>query len=229
MSTKIINGNIFNTQLQTVVNTVNCVGVMGKGIALVFKLRYPEMFDIYGNHCKNGNISIGKLWLYKGEKNAPFVLNFPTKFHWKYPSKIEYLVKGLEKFCDTYKDQGITSIAFPLLGAHNGGLDKEEVLSIMLQYLEKCDIPIEIYEYDPNAPDDLFEKFSQNWSSLSSLEIKEHTSISKDKIATITLAIETGKVSSMIGLINERGIGLKTMEKCFRFVMNLQIEQPKLF
>jgi O-acetyl-ADP-ribose deacetylase (regulator of RNase III) len=229
MSIKIINGNIFNTKLQTVVNTVNCVGVMGKGIALVFKLRYPDMFDLYANHCKNGYISIGKLWLYKGEINAPLVLNFPTKFHWKYPSKMEYLEKGLEKFCDSYKEQGITSIAFPLLGAHNGGLDKEDVLLVMKQYLKNCDIPIEIYEYDPNEPDDLFEKFKNNWSSLNSLEIKEHTSISKDKIATISLAIETGNVNSMIGLINEKGIGLKTMEKCFRFVMNLQIEQPKLF
>jgi O-acetyl-ADP-ribose deacetylase (regulator of RNase III) len=229
MSIKIIQGNIFNSKLQTVVNTVNCVGVMGKGIALVFKLRYPEMFEVYSEHCKKGNISIGKLWIYKGELDAPWVLNFPTKFHWKYPSKLEYLEKGLEKFCDSFKDQGITSIAFPLLGAHNGGLDKEDVLKIMNKYLENCNIPIEIYEYDPDAPDDLFEKFSKNWSSLSSLEIKEHTSISKDKIATITSAIETGKVSSMISLINERGIGLKTMEKCFRFVMNLQIEQPKLF
>ena len=229
MSVNIIQGNIFNTKLQTVVNTVNCVGVMGKGIALVFKLRYPEMFDVYSEHCRKGNISIGKLWIYKGEKDAPWVLNFPTKFHWKYPSKIEYLEKGLEKFCDTYKDQGITSIAFPLLGAHNGGLNKEDVLIIMNKYLENCDIPIEIYEYDPNVPDDLYEIFKQNWISLSSKEIKEHTSISKDKIATISLAIETSKVSSMIGLINERGIGLKTMEKCFRFVMKLQNDQPKLF
>ncbi len=229
MSIKIVNGNIFNTQLQTVVNTVNCVGVMGKGIALVFKLRYPNMFDIYANHCKNGNISIGKLWLYKGEKNAPLVLNFPTKFHWKYPSKMEYLEKGLIKFCETYKEQGITSIAFPLLGAHNGGLDKEEVLTIMLKYLEKCDIPIEIYEYDPDAADDLFENFSHNWRAISALQIKDHTSISKDKIETITSAIESGKVKSMIGLINEKGIGLKTMEKCFRFVMDLPVNQARLF
>lgn len=229
MSIKIINGNIFNTKLQTVVNTVNCVGVMGKGIALVFKLRYPEMFDLYANHCKNGNIEIGKLWLYKGEKNAPLVLNFPTKFHWKYPSKMEYLEKGLEKFCNTYKQQGITSIAFPLLGAHNGGLEKEDVLSIMKKYLTICDIPIEIYEYDPNESDDLFENFKTNWIALSPLQIKEHTSISKDKIVTISSAIETGKVNSMIGLINEKGIGLKTMEKCFRFIMNERAEQQKLF
>jgi O-acetyl-ADP-ribose deacetylase (regulator of RNase III) len=222
MSISIVHGNIFNTKLQTVVNTVNCVGVMGKGIALLFKLRYPHMFDLYTDHCKKGSISIGKLWIYKGEKDAPWVLNFPTKFHWKYPSKMEYLEKGLEKFCETYKEQGVTSIAFPLLGAFNGGLDKDEVLMVMTSYLSKCDIPIEIYEYDPDAPDDLFEKFCLNWKALSLQKIKEHTSISKDKIATISTTIESGKVRSMIGLINERGIGLKTMDKCFRFVLNLQ-------
>lgn len=64
---KIIKGNIFNTKAQTIVNTVNCVGVMGKGIALVFKLRYPNMFEQYQNYCSQRLISIGKLWLYKGE------------------------------------------------------------------------------------------------------------------------------------------------------------------
>ena len=84
-------GHIFNTKAQTIVNTVNCVGVMGKGIALVFKLRYPNMFVVYKEHCNAKRIAPGKLWLYKSEKNAPWVLNFPTKFHWKYPSKMEYL------------------------------------------------------------------------------------------------------------------------------------------
>ena len=162
-----IKGNIFNSKAQTIVNTVNCVGVMGKGIALVFKLRYPKMFDLYKEHCKSKLIGIGKLWLYKGEENAPWVLNFPTKFHWKYPSKIEYLEKGLQKFYSTYKDQGISSVAFPLLGTHNGGLDKQVVLNLMEVYLSKCEIDIEIYEYVPEAVDDLYEHFASNWSKFS--------------------------------------------------------------
>lgn len=97
-----VKGNIFNTKAQTVVNTVNCVGVMGKGIALVYKLRYPKMFDIYKEYCHQHLIGIGKLWIYKGDKNDPWVLNFPTKFHWKYPSKYEYVEKGLQKFVETY-------------------------------------------------------------------------------------------------------------------------------
>jgi len=220
MEIKLIQGNIFNSKAQTIVNTVNCVGVMGKGIALVFKLRYPKMFDIYRQHCKSKLINIGKLWLYRGEENAPWVLNFPTKFHWKYPSKMEYLEKGLAKFVDTYKEQNITSIAFPLLGTHNGGLDKTEVIKLMNSYLSKCEIPIEVYEYDPLAVDDLFDSFASNWKSYNPEQIKKATGIRMDRIEKITQLIDSGNIHSMIALINEPGIGIKTMEQCFQFVMS---------
>lgn len=219
MAIELVRGNIFNTKAQVVVNTVNCVGVMGKGIALVYKLRYPKMFDLYKEHCKSKLIGIGKLWLYKGEPDAPWVLNFPTKFHWKYPSKLEYIEKGLQKFLDTYNVQGIQSIAFPLLGAHNGGLDRDEVYQLMTSYLSKCEIPIEIFEYDPSAPDDLFESFAVKWGSFSSAQIQKVTGIRKDRINTISTVIESQSIKSMIELINEPGIGLVTMEKCFSFIM----------
>ena len=219
MAIELVKGNIFNTKAQVVVNTVNCVGVMGKGIALVYKLRYPKMFDLYKEHCKSKLIGIGKLWLYKGEPDAPWVLNFPTKFHWKYPSKLEYVEKGLQKFLDTYKVQGIESIAVPLLGAHNGGLDRDEVYQLMTSYLSKCEIPVQIFEYDPSAPDDLFESFAVKWGSFSSAQIQKVTGIRKDRINTITTVIENKSIKSMINLINEPGIGLVTMEKCFSFIM----------
>lgn len=227
MSTNItfIEGNIFNTKCQTVVNTVNCVGVMGKGIALVYKLRYPAMFDIYKSYCSSRHIDIGKLWLYKGEPNDPWVLNFPTKKHWKFPSKIEYIVKGLEKFVATYREKGITSIAFPLLGTHNGGLDKDEVLSIMTQYLSQCDIPVEIYEYDPKATDDLFERFKMTWYSLSDVERKSCGLKTITQIKAVTAALSDDSVQSMIDLINHKGVGLKTLECCFKMVMNYKKQQ----
>jgi O-acetyl-ADP-ribose deacetylase (regulator of RNase III) len=224
MQIELIKGNIFNTKAQTIVNTVNCVGVMGKGIALVFKLRYPKMFDIYKNHCKSKLINIGKLWLYKGELNVPWVLNFPTKFHWKYPSKMEYLEQGLSKFVDTYAAQGIQSIAFPLLGTHNGGLAKDEVYSLMLKYLGQCAIPIEIYEYDPLAPDDLFEVFKANWNKIPQADLKSTTGIRTQKqIDTINNAVNDPSIKSMISLIEYKGIGLKTMEKCFSLVLESNI------
>lgn len=225
----IINGNIFNSKAQTIVNTVNCVGVMGKGIALVFKLRYPSMFEVYQEHCKQKLIAVGKLWIYKGEPSDPWVLNFPTKTHWKLPSEYEYIEKGLQKFVDTYKEKGVTSIAFPLLGAFNGGLDKDRVMDIMISYLSQCDIPVEIYQYDPMAPDDLFETFKANWLSIPMHKKKEVTKIRTVKqIETIDKAVLSDNLHSMIELINYPGIGIKTMECCFKVVMHYAPE-AKLF
>lgn len=216
----IVRGNIFNTKAQTVVNTVNCVGVMGKGIALVYKLRYPNMFELYQSLCKQKLITIGKLWLYKGEVDAPWVLNFPTKFHWKYPSKIEYIEKGLQKFVETYQDHGITSVAFPMLGTYNGGLDKTEVMALMIKYLSQCHIPIEIYEYDPLATDDIYETFRDKWMSIPYNDLKLVTKIrQKKQIETIDQAVRYDNVKSMISLISYPGVGIKTLECCFRMVM----------
>jgi len=212
-------GNIFNSKMQTIVNTVNCVGVMGKGIALVFKLRYPEMFTKYQEYCHSKLIGIGKLWLYKSDDCSQWVLNFPTKFHWKYPSKMEYIELGLKKFVDTYKVKGITSIAFPLLGTNNGGLDKVEVLDLMHRYLNQCDIPIEIYEYDPLAPDDMFDSFKAKWNEIPEKDKKKVTGIrSQKQIDMINKAVNEDGIKSMIALIEYPGIGSKTLEYCFQLV-----------
>lgn len=220
MAIKYIHGNIFNTKCQTVVNTVNCVGVMGKGIAQVYKLRYPSMFEEYKEHCKNKLIKPGVLWLFNKQENAPWILNFPTKVHWKYPSKIEWIKSGLEKFVETYEKKGITSIAFPLLGTHNGGLDTQTIKSLMDEYLGKCSIDIEIYDYDPNAKDDLFEQFKIKWLALSPESIKKETGIQPQYAKKITEIIGLGEISSMIALANYKGIGEKTLEKAFNCVLN---------
>lgn len=226
----VIQGNIFNTHCQTIVNTVNCVGVMGKGIALVFKLRYPKMFPIYQDYCNRGLIEIGKLWLYKPEDtNQPWVLNFPTKNHWKFPSEYSYIEQGLKKFVETYKEKGITSIAFPLLGTNNGGLDKDVVLRMMIRHLEPCDIPIEIYEYDPYAPDDLFEAFKQKWNSIDAADRKNITGIrTKKQLMALDEQINNPDTKSMMQLLSIEGVGYKTMECCFDIVMNY-VKPKKLF
>lgn len=220
MAIKYIKGNIFSSKCQTLVNTVNCVGVMGKGIALVHKLRYPEMYLEYREHCKNKLIRIGTLWLYTKQENAPWILSFPTKFHWKYPSKIEWIEQGLKKFVETYYKKGITSIAFPLLGTHNGGLDINEVKRLMDKYLSNCSIEIEIYDYDPNAIDDLFASFKAKWLSLDEKTIKAETGIQPQYARKISEIIQNGDANSMISLANYDGIGEKTLEKAFNYILN---------
>ena len=135
-------GDLFTSPAKVLVNTVNTVGVMGKGIALDFKRIYPEMFREYQYYCENDLFDVGKLWLYKTPHK--WILNFPTKKHWRNKSKLEYLEAGLTKFADTYDAKGITSISFPMLGCGNGELDwKQEVKPLMEQYL--VPLPIEVY------------------------------------------------------------------------------------
>ena len=137
-------GNLFETQAKTLVNTINCVGVMGKGIALDFKKRYPDMFDEYVAMCEKGCVRPGEPYLYQ-DFYGNSVLNFPTKDHWRSPSKLSYIISGLEWFKNHFKEYGITSIAFPPLGCGNGGLTWEIVGPIMYSMLKDLPIYIEIY------------------------------------------------------------------------------------
>ncbi len=137
------NENLFDSKMQTLTNTVNCVGVMGAGIALEFKKRYPNMFKKYKEICNKKLLKTGMLQIFKeGDK---LILNFPTKDDWRNPSQMSYLELGLQKLVNTYKDKGITSLAIPQLGCSNGGLDWKEVKPLMEKYLNQLDIPVEIY------------------------------------------------------------------------------------
>lgn len=143
-------GNIFDSDCQTLVNTVNRNGIMGKGLALQFKQRYPEMFDEYKLACKRKQIYIGgDLWvwdyidMYKPKK----ILCFATKEDWWNPSKLVWIERGLQMFVNTYKAFGIISIAWPKLGCTNGKLNWEnEVKPLMVKYLDDINIMCEIYE-----------------------------------------------------------------------------------
>ncbi len=138
-----IEGDLFCSPAQVLVNTVNTVGVMGKGIALEFKKRYPEMFETYKKQCDKHNLTIGRLMLWYAPDH--WILQFPTKEHWRNPSKLEYIEKGLMAFVRKYADYNITSIAFPKLGCGNGELNWTDVKAVMEKYLK--DLPIDVYIY----------------------------------------------------------------------------------
>ena len=128
------NSDLFESPAKILVNTVNTRGVMGKGIALRFKKIYPEMFRQYRDHCEQKLFSIGKLSLYKTPHK--WILNFPTKEHWRNPSRVEYIEAGLQKFQASCVEIGVASIAFPMLGCGNGELDFEsQVKPLMERYL----------------------------------------------------------------------------------------------
>lgn len=209
-------GNIFNSQCQTLVNTVNCVGIMGAGIALECRLRYPKMFEQYAKLCSDKQLDIGQLWLYKNPQR--WVLNFPTKKHWRYPSRLEYLHLGLQKFVATYAERGITSVAFPLLGAQNGGLDKAQSMALMQQYLSQCSIPVEIYEYDPSAADDVFDAFKAAFLKSTNAEIAQQSGLRLHAVQRIRQALEDPHLCQLGQLAQVPGIGDKTLEKSFAFI-----------
>ncbi|MEP9384229.1 type II toxin-antitoxin system antitoxin DNA ADP-ribosyl glycohydrolase DarG [Nocardioides sp. KR10-350] len=136
-------GDLLKSRQQTLVNTVNTVGVMGKGIALAFKKRYPDMFTDYVRRCDRGDLMLGRPYVF--EESDHLVLNFPTKGHWRAVSKLSDIVAGLEHLERHYKEWGITSIAVPPLGCGNGQLEWEVVGPTLVRHLSRLDIPVELY------------------------------------------------------------------------------------
>jgi O-acetyl-ADP-ribose deacetylase (regulator of RNase III) len=147
-----ITGNILESDAEAIINTVNTVGVMGKGIALQFKKAYPDNFKLYVEACKNKAIDIGKLFVTReGNLNATekIIINFPTKKDWKKPSEYVFVEEGLNDLIRVINQYQIKSIAIPPLGAGNGGLEWERVKRIIEQKLNDC--PIDILVYEPTA------------------------------------------------------------------------------
>jgi O-acetyl-ADP-ribose deacetylase (regulator of RNase III) len=149
MTVSIKTGDLLNEKTEAIVNTVNCVGVMGKGIALQFKQRWPENFKDYAAACKREEIKPGKMFIHDfGEWAKPrFIINFPTKVHWKGDSKIEYIEEGLRDLTAQVKRLRIKSVALPPLGCGNGGLDWNEVRCLITEAFEKLpDVQVDLFE-----------------------------------------------------------------------------------
>ncbi len=131
--------SIFDAKTDAIVNPVNIVGVMGKGLALEFKIKYPDNFKAYLGACRAGKIKIGKVFTYDlGTGETPrYIINFPTKAHWKYPSTLEYIEQGLVSLIDEVESLGIDSIAVPALGCGLGGLSWVDVQARIIRAFNK--------------------------------------------------------------------------------------------
>ena len=145
-------GNLLKDDAQVLVNPVNCVGTMGKGLAKAFKLAFPSNDDEYRNRCRRHLLRPGRLFIHTLPGTTPprYVVNFPTKDHWKDPSKIEYIDRGLIVLARTITDRKISSIALPALGTGLGGLKWEPVHQLMLHHLSNlADTEVRIYRPAP--------------------------------------------------------------------------------
>lgn len=145
-------GNVLDSEAEALVNTVNTVGVMGKGIALQFKNMFPDNFRLYVNACKSKELKIGKLLVTEEEVlllGKKIIINFPTKTSWRLPSEYKYIEEGLTELVKVLKERNIKSVAIPPLGSGNGGLDWNRVKKILENHLANIDC--EIFIYEPNA------------------------------------------------------------------------------
>ena len=141
-------GDLLNDEADALVNAVNCVGVMGKGIALQFKSRFPGNFQSYSIACRNHEIVPGKMFVYRTNMlaNPRFIINFPTKNHWRDVSRIEYIQNGLDDLARVIDELNIKSIAIPRIGCGLGGLDWQIVRPLIeAQFANKSNLIVNLY------------------------------------------------------------------------------------
>jgi O-acetyl-ADP-ribose deacetylase (regulator of RNase III)/uncharacterized protein YwgA len=169
---KALIGDLFATQAQTRVNTVNCIGVMGKGVALEFRKRFPAMFEDYVARCERGDVRLGEPYLYR-DSSGIRIVNFPTKNHWRSPSRLVDIASGLDYFLAHAAEWGVRSVAFPPLGCGNGGLEWSEVGPLLYAKLHDTDFDVEVYAPYGTPKQELTEEFLAAPSQMS-LEGKGH-------------------------------------------------------
>lgn len=145
---EIRHGDLLQADVDAYVSAVNTMGVIGKGIALQFKQAYPDMFKAYQKACKSGELQTGRMHLFDrgGSQRPRYIINFPTKQHWRHPSKIEYIQEGLPLLVAEVKRNDIRSIALPALGCGLGGLEWNEVFPmIQAAFAELPEVRVVVY------------------------------------------------------------------------------------
>lgn len=145
-------GNLLKADVEAVVNTVNTVGIMGKGIALMFKEKFPKNFEDYARACKDGEVRIGKMFVTQNKElfGPRWIINFPTKTHWRVKTKIEWVEEGLEDLVRVIREKDIRLIAIPPLGCGNGGLEWRYVRPLIVSALEELQC-VDVIVYEPTA------------------------------------------------------------------------------
>lgn len=143
-----LEGNLFESSAQVITNTINCVGAMGKGVALEFKTRYPMMFADYQSRCQAGKVQPGIPYLWENDRTQ--ILNFPTKRDWRNPSRLDDIEDGLRYLAAHYDELGIQSLAMPALGCGNGGLEWTSVKALIDKHLGPL-AALDVYVYEPKV------------------------------------------------------------------------------
>ena len=210
--------SIFNLQTEAIVNTINCKGFMGKGIALEFSLRYPDLLIKYQQKCQKNEINIGKMFYYKTDNQI--IVNFPTKDDFKLPSQYDWIKKGIKDFKNTYKFHNIASIAFPPLGCGNGELNFNIVKKIIEEELVME--PIDIYIcLDTNSAEGKELEMIKNFNDT---RIEDFIDIIEIPKTQSTLLVKyQNKIKRFYEIQNIEGIGTTTYKKLHNYFYNYKI------
>jgi len=202
-------GNILDADVEALVNTVNTVGVMGKGVALQFKIAFPQMFKEYQKACKLGQVKIGKMYVYQNNPNSnpKFIINFPTKIHWKQDSDLEFIREGLKSLLEVIKSNNIKSIALPPLGCGMGGLNWIEVLPLIQQsFKELPDLKAIVFPPNvANAPKHIVPRTicpELNWVRASVIKIL-------GKYPVLGYELTLLEANKLLYFLQEAGVSLK--------------------
>jgi O-acetyl-ADP-ribose deacetylase (regulator of RNase III)/uncharacterized protein YwgA len=166
MAVRVLMGDLFESKAQTLVNTVNCVGVMGRGIALGFRKRFPEMFADYVDRCEAGEMVLGRPYLFR-YLLPPWILNFPTKDHWRSVARLADITQGLHHLEVNYRTWGIESMAVPPLGCGEGQLEWRVVGPELYRRLARLGIPVDLYAPFGTPDVELEERFltGETWAA----------------------------------------------------------------
>jgi len=185
---KILVGDILQSQAQTLINTVNCVGVMGKGIALEFKNRFPDMYDDYVKRCERGEVKLGIPYLYK-TLYPPQIINFPTKEHWKSISRLSDIERGLKHLLEHYREWGVTSLAIPPLGCGNGQLEWRAVGPLIYRFAKEMAIPVELYAPYGTNPKELTVEFLEHGAEVHAEQVAKpgHSALTPAWVALVEI------------------------------------------
>ena len=184
---KILVGDLFESRCQTLVNTINTVGIMGKGIALEFKKHFPDMFEDYVKRCKEGKVKLGEPYLFK-QLTPPWILNFPTKEHWRSVSRLSDIVRGLKHLEQHYQKWGINVIVMKTIGWGNGQLEWRIVGPTLYRYMKRFSVPVELYAPIGTSPEELTPEFlSREMPQPVSTEIQVNNKIEPGLIMVIEI------------------------------------------
>lgn len=204
-------GNIFNSSADAIVVTVNCLGFMGKGMALECALRYPHVEKRYKDLCRSGDVEIGRLGWVQTDKNSQIVL-FPTKTDYKLPSRISYIEDGLENLVQDIPKYGVRSIAIPRLGSELGGLDWNQVSPKVERAFEGIDIQVEMWSFGLSKPDPLLTQLLTKLKSDSAGAVN-HLGISPEQLKKVITWMDNALPTNASDLLKIPGTGKVTVIK----------------